>query len=147
MLQSKMRQEDPSAHTEELGWLVQSCCSITKSLGNNWFCFPSSACLLRLEAHIYSVLHFTLKWEGKKNHTKDPKIKDLWFKHNFHISFITGTGNSLGLPASLSICVEKHSTPQKKTKHRDLWEKVTLQQGTSPGQPSIIIPKGCGAQK
>lgn len=80
VLQSKMRQEDPSAHTEEFGWVVQPCCSITKLLGYNWFCFPPSACLLRVEAHIHGVMHFTLKWERKKSHTKDSKMKDLWFK-------------------------------------------------------------------
>lgn len=72
----------------------------------------------------------------------------LWFKHNFHISFITGTRNSLGLPASLFSWVEKHSTSQKRTKHRVLWGKVmTPQQGSSPGHPSILSPKGCGSQK
>lgn len=149
VLQSKMRQEDPSAHTEEFGWVVQPCCSITKSLGYNWFCFPPSACLLRVEAHIHGVLHFTLKWERKKSHTKDSKMKDLWFKQ-FSYFFYHRNLEFTGTACFCKYLIEwKNVAHHKKGQSTESFGKkvMALQQGSSPGHPSILSPKGCGAQK
>lgn len=148
VLQSKMRQEDPSAYMEELGWVVQPCCSITKSLGYNCFAFL----LLHVYSewnHIYTV-YCTSHWsEREKSHTKDSKMKDLWFKQ-FSYFFYHRNLEFTGTACFCKYLIEwKNVAHHKKGQSTESFGKkvMALQQGSSPGHPSILSPKGCGAEK
>lgn len=76
VLQTKIRFEDPSAHTEELGWIVQPCVSW---LPNCLTTIYSTTLLLHgyswVEAYIHSIQHFTLVRE-KEEKCRGFKMKD-----------------------------------------------------------------------